>query len=1437
MRYIMIKKINILLVLLLLVLSIGAVSAFDDVNGTVNSDEAIDSEIVASEEVNDLQSSSDNRYTVNSENYNTYFNEGGEATSAVKSGDTISIEGDFSKKNFTFRTPVNIVGLTNNKLENCVFTFYGGASGSNVSNLNIANKIDYHYGIFLNSASNCVIHDCFISNHAQAAYTICLGNGANYNNVTNNILKESGITYGHGTRSTSPVIISGSHNNYIANNQIFCWDANGIYLSNYPGGPLKGGVSNFNLIYNNTIKYDVLPTSWSYGIQTMGANNIIKSNKIIGAYRGISSAGFGNIIINNQIINLTGADFNNPNDEIAGETAIVGSTNSIIKNNYIINCKVQASGAGISALDGSVIENNYIQIVYREGVGITPLGSNIVVKNNTISTVAGPGILVNTHSFNLTFTENTIVSKSGVGILIQKISSKRMPGNITITFNTIYAGNSTTVPKIFSIDARDVDKSTENEIENNYVPKGYGEIATPQGVFDSSKPSYSFKGQTYVVNPSNYDNYFEKNGVLKADISKGDILIFEGEFTNKLNIIINNAVKIVGRNAIFINTTFKIYSDGVWVENLVIRNNKASKLNAWGLLVYKVRGATILNCDIQVFDPNAAYAIYVVESTDVDVINNTLFSSGNYLTYTLLAYSVDDCKFINNTIKTNGTGNIYINTGMDACIDGDESCLDGNEQCLDGDTFNGNHVVPAEVYRTYGILMLYASGNLVSGNKIDATSKLNETIETVESTNSVIGIDLYYNSHNNVFSNNEIHVKSNDNYIYGMGVLGHKSSNDAPEGQGASNNQFINNNINLEGTYFVEGFVIGRNSFDTVISSNIVYAKSNCVNYGINLEMSQKTNIENNIFTLNSDIIYGIEIFDSSNNTILKNEFNIFAKKSYGMLLSNSKNNDLYDNIIQSDVSDEEIIFNNFDSIPAGNAGIYLKVNSSCNIIKNNNITSKKGFAIILDEDAQNNIIQNNYLDSELGIGDDAVNNSMGNNVLENYKYLVSGKLQNVNIKYFENGTFIFITDDVGLNGAKIEFLDDFKEIINSTVISNGKASFNYDFNGFKYHSPASYLFYAKVYQKNYKLTEFECEVNIDNGVLKLSLDNVSGAIARTTLFNATVKNILGNGVSKIKVEFYVDDDGYEDYVGYAITDSNGFAIFNGKIPKIYGDNPSVIAKIDNPNYFQSTSARADLSAFWLINTNLLFNTNVQPNGIVATLKDEKGNVLINKQVIIKIGNAAYERITDSNGAIILPILSKGSYVVTILFYGDEQYYDSKNSAKINVLPSLFENKDQSVYYGNVIKYKVRVKGPDGRYCGGNVVSIKINGKTYNVKTDKNGYAIQSFKLKSGSYTITSEFNGDKVSNKLIFKPTLIAKNIVKKKAKKIKFSVKVVNKNGKAVKKKKVTFKIKGKKYIVKTNNKGLATVYLKKLNVGKFTIMSTFAGCTIKNTIKIKK
>jgi hypothetical protein len=159
------------------------------------------------------------------------------------------------------------------------------------------------------------------------------------------------------------------------------------------------------------------------------------------------------------------------------------------------------------------------------------------------------------------------------------------------------------------------------------------------------------------------------------------------------------------------------------------------------------------------------------------------------------------------------------------------------------------------------------------------------------------------------------------------------------------------------------------------------------------------------------------------------------------------------------------------------------------------------------------------------------------------------------------------------------------------------------------------------------------------------------------------------------------------------------------------------------------------------------------------------------------------------------------------------------------------------VYFGNTVTYKIRLADESGNYLKANTpVTIKVNNKAVNLKTDANGYVSYSVK-KVGTYTITAEHNGQKVSNKIVIKSTLTAKNISKKKAKKIKFSVKVVDKKGKAAKKKKVTFKIKGKKYTAKTNKKGVATVTLKKLKVGKYTITSSYGGCTIKNTIKIKK
>ena len=105
-------------------------------------------------------------------------------------------------------------------------------------------------------------------------------------------------------------------------------------------------------------------------------------------------------------------------------------------------------------------------------------------------------------------------------------------------------------------------------------------------------------------------------------------------------------------------------------------------------------------------------------------------------------------------------------------------------------------------------------------------------------------------------------------------------------------------------------------------------------------------------------------------------------------------------------------------------------------------------------------------------------------------------------------------------------------------------------------------------------------------------------------------------------------------------------------------------------------------------------------------------------------------------------------------------------------------------------------------------------------------------------YTITTKYKGYSVSNKIKVKPVLITKNVAVKYGKKITFKAKLLNKNGKIIKNKKVTFKFKGKKYIVKTNKRGYATLTLKlKLKAGNYKIYTSYGKSKATNKITVKK
>ena len=1555
----MIKKINIFLVLLLLLISVGAVSAADEGNITdMVSSEAIQDTIEVSVD-EDIDYSSDDILTVEEssselsaspikvteKNYNEYFSsvDGSLVSTKVNSGDTIELDGSFSGKSFVFNKQVNIVGTSTNNMKNSMITLLKGASGSTVSNLKIVNTKSETYGIFLNSASNCIINGCKITTtNAKSAYPICVANNANYNNVTNNYLKTSGESYGHGTRSTPPFIISGSHHNYVANNRIEVADANGIYLSSYAGGPLKGGNSNFNIIYNNTIQYkDVLPTSWAYGIQVMGSYNVIKANKVIGAYRGISTAGSYNNITGNIIINVTGADYNHLGVETGGEYGIVAANNSYVSKNTIIGAKIIATGAGISGISGSIIENNIVNVT-KNGRGIVAAGSDVTIKNNVINTELGSGIYEKDEGSGLLVDGNTVNSGSAVGILVEKLSSKRMPSNVTIINNIITSTNK------FAIDVSGVSKGTA-EIENNEFKKSTG-VNSPAGIYDASKPTYTYKGKTIKVTQSNIRKYINANGGLTSEVNDSDILFFEGTFSNEI-IQVNKRIKITGENPIFYNSTFKVTEGNVLIENLNIINKDADRVNAWGIFTNQASGVRIMNNKISVSDPKAAYAIYILESTNVDVFNNDLTSEGDYLTFTLLSYASEDCNFVNNTIHTVGTGKVYSFTpescldgnelvidgkyicidgneividGQSYCIDGEEIvidgnsycidgenlvingqsfcidgnelvidgktvcvdgneiviggtsycidgenlvingqsfcidgnelvidgkavcidgeeividgksycldgneikidgksycidggeicidgktvcidggeividgksyCLDGGEICIDGKTYcldggelvidgesycidgnelvingtsygteysKGNAHVVSEIYQTYGILLLYSSNNVISGNDVNVTSKLDQTYSVIadKSTNSLVGIDLYFNSHNNIFSDNTVFIKAFDNHLYGMGVLGYNTGHSAPEGQGATNNVFEGNEITLEGPYFTTGLIVGHESEGTVLKDNVINLNSNSVSYGITLETSQKSIITGNKISLTSDeVIYGMEVYSSNNNDIDNNSIKANAKQVYGIIVANGCDNNITNNLINANGNGNAITVKNLDALGYGNAGLYLMYNSSDNQVLSNNFTSTKGYSILVDNDAINNIISDNYLVCEKGIGNKAVSYPKGNTVSQNYKYIATATADKITVPYL--GTVkLSITFDSKLNGATVEFYDsallfDDTTYIGKATVSNGVASLDYKLN--KNYAPGKQIFSAKLLKEDYKSSNHDINVVIDKGNIVISVKDASIMQDKSGNIVATVLDEFGNPIKGATVSF-----------------------------------------------------------------NRLNSAN-RPNPIGTATSDENGMATISYLVPLSV--------------------TEGDYAVTAEVSGVKNYNDASTTSKLTVLKkvSITGAKSYSVYYGNTVTYKVYILDNDKKPVANQVVTFKINGKTKNVKTNSKGYASYSVKLKTGTYTITATCNGIKVSKEITFKPTVIAKNLNKKKAKKIKYTAKLVNNKGKILKNKKITFKVKGKKYTAKTNKKGIATITLKNLKVGKYAITATYGGCTVKKTINIKK
>ena len=426
---------------LMFIVSMGAVSAADDVNSTFNAidvnDVPVDSVIID----NPIYTNNAKEYTITNDNYGNYFdNETGDALEEApfNNGDILKID-NVSDKYFVINKNLTIMPAGDNiTLKNVGFNFVPGSEGSVVDGITIENNAQkwvnnnqiYLIPILIQYSKNVTVVNSYI--HSSANHAFALANSS-YCNIKNNTLSTiTSVSGGWGGKTT--FLISLSRYNNITDNKMYSTSANVIqFLFGFPGVKVGKGISEFNLIKNNYLNGTTgMNFAMCYGIRIMGNNavgkptgqNTFAGNVISNAFIGIQAQGDVKevIAINNTFINVkTGIDvYSN-----------VADGGIVVKGNSI-----NASNIGILLKKGyAIIENNTIN-ADSYGIQFTSADSkNSIVDNNVI--ISGKDYAISVAGTNTSITDNYIISKDYYGN--GAVTSK---SNDTIIENNTPAGAS-----------------------------------------------------------------------------------------------------------------------------------------------------------------------------------------------------------------------------------------------------------------------------------------------------------------------------------------------------------------------------------------------------------------------------------------------------------------------------------------------------------------------------------------------------------------------------------------------------------------------------------------------------------------------------------------------------------------------------------------------------------------------------------------------------------------------------------------------------------------------------------------------------------------------------------------------------------------------------------------------------------------------------------
>ena len=343
--------------------------------------------------------------------------------------------------------------------------------------------------------------------------------------------------------------------------------------------------------------------------------------------------------------------------------------------------------------------------------------------------------------------------------------------------------------------------------------------------------------------------------------------------------------------------------------------------------------------------------------------------------------------------------------------------------------------------------------------------------------------------------------------------------------------------------------------------------------------------------------------------------------------------------------------------------------------------------------------------------------------------------------------------------------------------------------------------------------------------------DSISGCLFMNNTAENSVLSVDSASGTNITYNIFLDSDSVYDIVANGerlCLDNNWF----GHNATNYMDSPKVMGYEFNNWLFLNAIADPD-SVSYMGTSNIVFTLFVYDNSTKSVVGKCDYTLLepVNLTIVSTNGNVDKKVVTFGDA---IKFSSSGNTGTVTAVIGTVQ-----DTIEITCLPTLFGKDLVMDYLGN--NYKIQVFDANGNPAAGETVKMTVNGVTYAVKVDKNGYATLTINLKPKTYTITSTYKGTTLKNTIKVKNTLKTQKSfsVKKTAKKLVLKATLKWSNGKAIAGKKVSFKINGKSFIVKTDKRGIAKITFAvkvKKTIMKLIFNKKTAKVTLGKTYKVR-